>query len=466
MLLKYILDKALAQATYMVADTDAGVALIIDPSRDISPYLEVAAQEDVRIAHIAETHIHADFASGARELAEATGARLYLSAEGGPDWQYAYHSSDTRLLHDRDSWMVGKVKIEALHTAGHTPEHLSFLVTDTASADEPMGLFTGDFLFVNDVGRPDLLETAAGVAGSKEPSARQMFHSIQRIQSLPDYLQIWPGHGAGSACGKAPGQIPSSVLGYEKRFNRAFTIKDEDEFVAWLLDGQPEAPRYFSQMKRVNKAGPALLRDLAPVHQLDRAALDSALASGALVIDAREIDDFSRAHLRGVLNVPPVTRFNTHAGWFVNYAALTYLIADEADVERLVRDLRAIGVDNIPGYFSPDLAAGDETLQRITPEELEQLRTSGKVLIVDVRAQSEYKDERIPDARHILYGDLPQHVRDLPKDMLIVTQCASGIRSQIAASYLEKQGFTQVASLIGGLEAWEAAGLPLESSGF
>jgi hydroxyacylglutathione hydrolase len=271
MLLRYFYDQRLAQASYMVGCAVKGEALVIDPARDIAPYLQAADSAGVRIAQVTETHIHADYVSGSRELAAHTGAHLYLSAEGGPDWQYAFAGQlPTTLLRDGDVWPVGNVRIKALHTPGHTPEHLCFLITDTAAADQPMGLFTGDFIFVGDVGRPDLLEEAAGMADTKIPGARQLFHSLQRIRTMPGYLQIWPGHGAGSACGKALGAVPSTTLGYELLFNPAFQQTDEDSFVAWLLDGQPEAPRYFGQMKRVNKAGPALLADLRPPARLDR----------------------------------------------------------------------------------------------------------------------------------------------------------------------------------------------------
>ena len=204
----------------------------------------------MKISHVTETHIHADFVSGARELAAGTGATLLLSDEGGEGWRYAYAPADgAEHLHDGDTFKVGNLVLEAVHTPGHTPEHLSFLLTDTAGADRPMGILTGDFIFVGDVGRPDLLERAAGVAGSMEGAARQLFYSIQRAKSFADYLQIWPGHSAGSACGRALGAVPQSTLGYEKLFNWAFADMSEEEFVSAVLVGQPEAPRYFAEMK-------------------------------------------------------------------------------------------------------------------------------------------------------------------------------------------------------------------------
>jgi hydroxyacylglutathione hydrolase len=463
MLLKYFYDKALAQSSYMVGCLETGDALIIDPSRDVTPYLEAARQEGLRITHITETHIHADFVSGSRELVAKTGARLYLSDMGDDDWKYAF-IGEAIPLHDGDSWMMGNIRIEVIHTPGHTPEHLVFQITDTLAADAPMGLFTGDFLFVGDVGRPDLLETAAGVANSKEDGARQQFANIQRFKTMPDYLQIWPGHGAGSACGKALGAVPSTTLGYEKLFNPAFQQGDEAAFVRWLLEGQPETPRYFAHMKHVNKVGPALLDDLQPPPHLNRADLDAALKQGVLVIDTRRMRDFAKGHVPGTLGIPATSdKFSTYAGWFVDYDAPTYLIADETEIEHLLRDLRAIGVDNLAGYFTPEVVTGEtQSLKRVSPPELAERMQSNHLLVVDVRGASERDTERIASTRHIPLGYLPDHLSELPTDADIVLHCTSGVRSQVAASLLQKHGFTRVANLAGGIDAWKAAGLPLE----
>jgi glyoxylase-like metal-dependent hydrolase (beta-lactamase superfamily II) len=219
----------LAQASYLVGCAATGEALVVDPNRDLDQYFALAEREGFRITAITETHIHADFVSGAHELAQRSGARLYLSAEGAPDWQYAFaQEAGAVLLHDGDTIMVGNLRLDVLHTPGHIPEHLAFLLTDTKGADAPMGLFTGDFVFVGDVGRPDLLERAAGYAGTMEAGARRIYASLQRFQDLPDYLQVWPGHGAGSACGKALSAVPQSTVGYEKRFNWGLQIHDED----------------------------------------------------------------------------------------------------------------------------------------------------------------------------------------------------------------------------------------------
>lgn len=245
---------ALAQASYLVGCQRTGAAVVVDPLRDVGPYLEAAAAPGLRVTHAAETHIHADFVSGARELAARAGAELLLSGEGGAAWQYAYAPSDgagavrARLLRHGDHVAVGDVRLDVLHTPGHTPEHLSFVVADRV-ADEatgvgPWGVLTGDFVFAGDVGRPDLLERAAGEAGTMNAEARTLFRSLERFRALDDRLLVWPGHGAGSACGKALGAVPATTVGYERRANWALREGDEDAFVRLVLAGQPEAPRY------------------------------------------------------------------------------------------------------------------------------------------------------------------------------------------------------------------------------
>jgi hydroxyacylglutathione hydrolase len=466
MLLKYFYDETLAQASYLVGCARTGEALVIDPARDVEPYLRVAEKEGLRITHVTETHIHADFASGLRELAARTGATMYVSDMGGPDWQYAFvDEPDVIPLREGDNWRVGRIKVDVVHTPGHTPEHVAFMITDTAAADQPIGVFTGDFLFVGDVGRPDLLEEAAGMLGTKEVGARKQFSSVQRFKALPDYLQIWPGHGAGSACGKALGAIPTTTLGYEKLFNPAFQFEDEGAFVKWLLEGQPEAPRYFARMKHMNKLGWPLTGSLPELRVLGRAELEAALQAGALVIDLRKREDYARANVVGTLNVPMTDNsFLTYVGWFVDYARGTYFIAPAGeDADRVLHALRAIGIDDVPGYFTPDVVTADAAgLAVWTSSELAERLPKNGMMILDVRGKSEYAARHIVGAKHIPLGYLPQRLSELPKDRLLITQCASGYRSQIAASYLRAHGFDRVATLNDGEQGWATA-LPTET---
>ncbi len=463
MLLKYFYDEILAQASYLVGCPKTGEAMVIDPARDAGAYLRAAEREGLRITHVTETHIHADFASGLRELAARAGVTAYVSDEGGPDWKYAFADEPAVVpVRGGDTWMVGNVKVAVLATPGHTPEHIAFMITDTETANRPMGVFTGDFVFVGDVGRPDLLEEAAGQIGTKEIGARGQFASVGRFKALPDYLQVWPGHGAGSACGKALGAIPSTTLGYEKLFNPAFQFEREDEFVAWLLAGQPEAPRYFAQMKRVNKLGSPLLSELDAPRPMTRADLDALLAQNAQVFDLRPSEAYAKSYIPGTLSVPMNdNQYLTYIGWYVDYARPAYVILPAlADAERVIGALRSIGVDDVGGYFDPDITRGATAMPVWTTAQLAERLAANGLLILDVRARSEWDAQHIRGARHILAGLLPRRLGELPRDRVIVTQCSAGYRAHIAASYLRARGFDAVA-LGDGEQVWSKI-LPVE----
>ncbi len=472
MLLKYFYNPKLAIASYMVGCQATGEAIVIDPERDVEKYIDAAEAEGMRIVAATETHIHADFLSGARELAERVGAHLYLSDEGDENWKYTYAPQYAHtLLKDGDTFSVGNITFEVMHTPGHTPEHISFILTDTAAADQPMGIFTGDFVFVGAVGRPDLLEKAAGIGGTAEAGARQMFRSLQRFKQLPDYLQVWPAHGAGSACGKGLGAIPSSTVGYEKLFNPGLRFDDEEAFVRWLLTDQPEPPRYFAMMKKLNKEARPVLHTLPQPEHLPFDRLEAILASGAPVVDTRPAVAYASAHIPGTINIPYDNSFTTWAGWFLPYDQDFYLIADEAIVEAIVRDLIVIGLDRVGGFFSPKvveqwLSLG-QSLQKYDvalPNEVADAILNGDVFLLDVRGEAElHEDGRIPGAQHIMLGYLPQHVNALPREKPIVVQCRSGNRSAIAASILQAHGIERVTNLLGGINEWKRLGLPVEN---
>ncbi len=469
MLLKYFYNDKLAHASYLVGCQATGEAIVIDPSRDISKYLEAAQTEDVRIVGITETHIHADFLSGARELAAQTGATLYLSAEGGPDWTYQFLDEySSQPVHDGDSFNIGNIKFEVMHTPGHTPEHIALLVTDGGSkASAPMGIFSGDFVFVGDVGRPDLLEKAAGVRGSSEIMARKMFESLQRFKKLPDFLQLWPAHGAGSACGKALGAIPSSTVGYEKMVNWALAYNDEDAFVNALLEGQPEPPRYFAMMKKLNKEGPQLLSAInAPQRVAESPETVQQWLGQGIVVDTRPATVFAKNHLVGVLNIPYNKSFVTWAGWFLDYNRPIYLLCDEDSMEAIVKELQYIGLDNVEATMgtgvSAVVAAGGPRVMSYTevePEDAARSIDRGEVFLLDVRNATEWSEGHIPQATHIMLGHLAQRAQEVPKDRPVLVQCRTGGRSAIAASILRAQGFEHVQNMLGGYEEWSKLGL-------
>ncbi len=463
-------EEGLAQASYMIACQATGEALVVDPRRDIQPYLEEARRRGFRIVAVAETHIHADYLSGARELAKATEATLYLSDEGDENWKYrGLEGFRHVLLKDGDEIRIGNVRVRAVHTPGHTPEHLSFLVIDGAVADEPSLFLTGDFVFVGDIGRPDLLEEAAGIRGTAEPGARRMFRSLkEKFLTLPDHVQVWPGHGAGSVCGKALGAVPSTTVGYERRFAwwAPYLERDDEEgFVRALLEGQPEAPTYFKEMKRLNRDGMPILGTLPRVAELTPYGFQRALSEGAILVDTRDKLAFAGGHLPGAINIPAGPNFTTWAGWLLPYDRPLVLLASPYQVEELTKALIRIGLDKVIGYI-PSLegyAKGElETVPQITAAEAKALWEKGEALILDVRGRDEYLAGHIPGALNIHAGRIRQNLDRIPKDRPVILHCQGGDRSSTAISALLEAGFRNVINLTGGFKAWRQAGFPVE----
>jgi hydroxyacylglutathione hydrolase len=467
MLLRRLFDDNLAQASYLVACEHNKVALVVDPNRNIDQYLEAAARDNVRIIAVTETHIHADFVSGSRELAKKTGAQLYLSGAGGPDWQYTFASNaEAQLLGNGSQLSIGDVRVEAVHTPGHTPEHMTFLLTDTAVGTEPMGALTGDFIFVGDVGRPDLLERAAGFAGTMEAGARQLFKSLSEFKRRPDYLQIWPGHGAGSACGKALGAMPQSTLGYEKLFNWALAENDEQRFVDEVLSGQPEPPAYFAIMKQVNRRGPVDSPTRIPP-QIDTSRIATAIGNRETVVDTRLAKGYAASHATGSINIPRNKSFLNWAGSLLPYDRDLFFIGDASESGRqsLMRDLALIGIERIAGVFDAEsitdvIGSGiDAASLATTPAS--GVSENGGENILDVRSRAEYSEGHIPNAINIPLGELPARLDEIP-DGKVVVHCQGGGRAAIAASILQHSGRDEVSSLSGGFSEWERSGNKVE----
>lgn len=457
MYFKHVYDKTLAQASYFIGCQAKGEAIVIDAKRDIDTYLDIARQNNMKITHIAETHIHADFLAGSRELAAVTGARMYLSDEGGEDWQYEF---DHVGLKHGDKINVGNLTLEVLHTPGHTPESISFLLTDHPATNKPVMVFTGDFVFVGDIGRPDLLEKAAGFTGTQEKGAKQMYRSIQRFAELPDYVQVWPGHGAGSACGKALGAVPSSTVGYEMIRNWAFQYKnDEQGFVDYLLDGQPEPPRYFAMMKHLNKVDRPLLTKVPKHAKLTKEEFSDAYNKGIKIIDTRNKFDFAKEHIPGSINIQGNNSFATWCGWILNYDEQFILIADKDQMDDLTRKLMRIGLDNILGYVD-DIATLGIQLQSseiIDIEEFKSYIDKEDVQIVDVRGESEYKAGHIKGADNVFVGTLEKNLDKIDTGKEVIIHCQSGDRSAIAQSLLAKNGI-RVRNYSGGMKEWNEKG--------
>ncbi len=460
MLLKYFYDDTLAHASYLVGCQRTREAIVIDPGRDIEPYLASAKSKGMKIVAATETHIHADFVSGVREMAERVGAKLLLSGTGAADWQYEFaHQYEHQLLRNEDKFSIGNIEFEVLQTAGHTPESISLVLTDRGGkADEPMGIFTGDFVFVGAIGRPDLLEEAAGIEDSAEPGARQLFHSLRRFKELPDYLQVWPAHGAGSACGKRLGAIPSSTVGYEKRFNPALQYENEDEFVVYVLKDQPPAPRYFGRMKSVNKRGPGLIGDLTDLTFTELSRLQ-VLDCSESVIDLRLAKEFAEGHFPGAINIPS-HMLAAWAGWIVNYELPMHLIGKRDQLEAARKLLLKMGVEKFGKFFAID-TGGEATLfsgsyEVASPAKLQAQIAEGSVHLIDVRSQAEWNSGHIEQANHRFLGTLDQQVEQVRSDAAgrpVVVQCQGGIRSAIGCSILKQAGI-EVINMTGGYNAW------------
>jgi hydroxyacylglutathione hydrolase len=461
MLFRQIFDEKLAQYAYLIGCQETGEALLVDPERDIDQYLDLAEEEGVEIVAVTETHIHADFLSGAREFAERFETTLYLSDEGDEDWKYEWAQEpkvtggeyDVEWLYDGDTFTIGNIEITALHTPGHTPEHLSFLVTDRGGgADQSMGIVTGDFVFVGDLGRPDLLESAAKVEGAMDPSARTLYDSVQRFLDLPDHLQVWPAHGAGSACGKALGAVPQSTIGYEKQFNPMIDAarEDEDSFVDAILEDQPEPQIYFARMKRDNKEGAPVLGQLPSPRELTSRELKNvARDDEALLIDTRlDRSAFMAHHIPDSLYAPMDNTFNTVVGSLVeDETTPIYLIVGEEDVEEAVRDLVRIGYDNVKGfaeietlqrYFEDE--GPSETIDEITFDDLDSQREARNAEVLDVRYRSEYEEGHVDGALNASYTRMPEYEADLPEDKTLLVHCASGARAAAASAFLRRTG--------------------------
>ncbi len=458
MLLKRIHDEDLSHTSYLIGCQATGTAVVIDPRRDIGAYLDEAARHGLRITDVTETHIHADYLSGARELAAATGAALRLSAEGGPDWLYRF---DHEPLQGGDVFTVGNIALRALHTPGHTPEHLSFLVTDRAHTDQPGFLLTGDFMFVGDLGRPDLLDEAAGGHDTRFGMARQLYGSLQKIlDGLPDYIQVLPGHGAGSACGKALGAVESTTLGYEKAtawWAPFLRNADENGFVAALLSGQPDAPLYFGRMKRMNRQGADVLGELPPLQKFEGALLEEALRHGSVLIDTRATEAYSRGHVPLALHVPAGANFVSWGAWILDPERSdrdVILLADSATgAEELRQQLRRIGIDRIKGYATHVDGLATLPAASVSPARLDELDDP---YILDVRGAADFAAGHLPDAHNIHGGRVLWHLDELPRERPIVIHCQTGARSPIVASALRQAGFSNVLELEGSYDAWLA----------
>lgn len=461
MLLERIYDEDLAHASYIIGCQAKGEALVIDPRRDLGDYLRIAEANGMQIVGVAETHIHADYLSGTRELAAATRATVYVSDEGGPDWTYGAHFDGAVRMKDGHKVRFGSITVQAVHTPGHTPEHMSLLVTDGAQADAPGFMLTGDFVFVGDLGRPDLLDEAAGGEDTRFDGGRALFASLRdHFLTLPDYVQVLPAHGAGSACGKALGAIPTTTVGYERAFAWwAPYLREGDEqgFLDELLSGQPDAHAYFGRMKVQNREGPAVLGAVPELVEYSAEGLRPELdADRVILVDTRHSSLVHEGTVPGSLSIPGAAKIASFGAWAYNPEAETrplVLLADSADDAERMRDhLIRVGIDAVRGWIG-SLDGLDLVPPRlIAPQELDGIE---RVMLLDVRNKTEYTSGHLPGAQQLSGGRVLWHMGKLPQDGTIVTYCQSGVRSSVAASALRRQGY-DIAELYGGYLGWTA----------
>ncbi len=456
MLLERIYDEDLAQASYFIGCQRKGEAVVVDARRDISTYLDLAAANGMRIVAVTETHIHADYLSGTRELAAATGAEMYVSGEGGTDWQYRF---DANRLHDGDTVALGNITLKALHTPGHTPEHLSFLVTDGAFSNEPGYLLSGDFVFSGDLGRPDLLDEAAGGVDTRFEGARQIFRSLQeKFLTLPDHVMVYPGHGSGSACGKALGALPSTTVGYERHYawwGKYLEANDEQGFVDELLDGQPDAHAYFGRMKRENRQGPAVMGERPALAELSADDVVRGLEQDSITfVDTRPHSAVHEGTVTGAVNIPAGKKTASFGAWAVDPETderpLVLLAADAAAAREMRDHLVRVGIDRVAGYATSLDGLPLATPRTIQPAELDSFDAA---LVLDVRNKTEHSDGHIPGSKQLSAGRVLWNQDQLPKDGTIVTYCQSGVRNSVAASALRRAGFN-VVELDGSYAGW------------
>ncbi|MEB8114976.1 persulfide dioxygenase-sulfurtransferase CstB [Staphylococcus saprophyticus] len=437
MFFKQFYDNHLSQASYLVGCQRTGEAIVIDPVRDLTKYMEVADSEGFKITQAAETHIHADFASGIRDVQERLNANIYVSGEGDDQLSYKNMPEHTNFVKNQDIIQVGNIKLEVLHTPGHTPESISFLLTDEGGGSSvPMGLFSGDFIFVGDIGRPDLLEKSVQMEGTTEIGAKQMYQSIEGVKNLPDYIQIWPGHGAGSPCGKALGAIPMSTLGYEKINNWAFNVTDESKFVETLTSNQPAPPHHFAQMKKINQFGMNMYQPYDVFPSLDNVRI---------AFDLRSKEAFHGGHTEGTINIPYNKNFINQIGWYLDYENSIDLIGDKSTVEQATHTLQLIGFDNVAGYRLPT--------SEILTQSIHSVDMTGKEeYILDVRNEEEWNNGHLDQAVNIPHGKLLNENIPFNKEDKIYLHCESGVRSSIAVGILENKGYENVVNIREGYQ--------------
>ena len=445
--------RGLAHSSYMLAG--ANTCAIVDPRRDVQIYLDAARQMGVKITHILETHLHADFISGHMDLADMTGAAIYAPEAGKSKFKHV-------AVKQGDTFRIEDMAVRVLDTPGHTPEHVSYVVTDTSRGKDPAAVFCGDTLFVGDVGRPDLFP------GIAETLASRLFDSLhKKLLKLPDACLVYPAHGAGSLCGRAMGAMRTSTIGYERRYNAALQIKDRKAFIASLATNMPPAPDHFSRCSAINGGGPALVRKTPPLAAMEPATFARrAKRAGTAVLDTRDYGSFGGHHVPGAYHIGITGNFATFAGWALPPDAEILLVSsDEAEAREARVWLQRVGLDRVVGFLDGGMFAWakagmpTEHLPQLSSGELNALICRAEALqLVDVRSPREFEARHIQGAINIPAPDLRSEYSALDPDLPAVLVCSTGHRSSLGASLLAQRGFANLANTAGGMTGYAAAG--------
>jgi len=458
MIVKQYYIGCLSHGSYLIADEATGMAVVVDPRRDIQEYLDDAAAIDARIVGVINTHFHADFVAGHLELAAATGAWIGYGRRAEAEYEI-------RHLDDHERISLGGVELEILETPGHTWESISIVVREHPNDEIPYAVLTGDALFIGDVGRPDL---AASVGASATELAHALFHSIHdSLMVLPDAVRLLPAHGAGSACGKNLSEELESTIGAQRLMNPSVQPMTEDDFVAMITTGQPAIPQYFATDAMINRRDHALMPHDTTAGELTVARAGELIAGGVKIIDARTPEAFAVAHLAGSVNVGIDGRFAETAGMVLRVSDDVLIVADPGRENEVAMRLGRIGYDRVVGYLPlPDRAFVDlawlvRRAERIDAAELDAVAEATGAVVLDVRNPGERDDGFIPGSLHIPLAELPQRRGEIPEDRPVIVHCASGWRSSVAASLLRASGRGGVTDVVGGYNEWSRLHTPV-----
>lgn len=458
MFLKQFVNEGLGNSSYLLGSSVTGEAVVIDPQRDVDVYIEEARVCGLKIKFSLETHLHADFVSGSRELASTVGATIGASASA--NLRFSHYP-----LREGDHIEIGEIVLEVMETPGHSPEHISFLAIENGQK-QPQALFSGGALIVGGIARTDLLGHEHTV-----PLARKAYHTLQdKILKLFDDVEVYPTHGGGSYCVAAQSEERTTSIGQERRTNHLLSASSEDAFVRLALEGLPAYPTYFKWMRPINQKGPRVFGRLPELMPLLSQDVRKKMQEGALVIDVRRIKDFAQGHIPGAYNITLRAAFSSWLGWIVpTERPLIFVDTSTESHEEIVRQAIRIGYDDLAGYLKGDMEAWKSagfsvsTSGLITPSEVNQKRASEEeIAVLDVREKEEWKEGHIPGAIHIPLGQLQERINEVPRTCPIAVTCASGQRSSSAVSLLQREGFQDVENIVGGTIAWEKADLPLE----